>query len=160
MTGPSGLDDLPRDELSIRELPSPNQDDRPAGEPVDMLILHYTGMQTGQAALDRLDAVNPAINAVVDYRPAEVLARAAAHLGGALTPAEVDRLVTGPLMTRYAKGPEHAYSAGLRAQMLAQARAEHGAAIAAGMAWLERAAPSLNAPSTSAPAPAAPAERA
>ena len=54
MTGPSGLDDLPRDELSIRELPSPNQDDRPAGEPVDMLILHYTGMQTGQAALDRL----------------------------------------------------------------------------------------------------------
>jgi len=93
-------------------------------------------------------------------RPAEVLARAAAHLGGALTPAEVDRLVTGPLTTRYAKGPEHAYSAGLRAQMLAQARAEHGAAIAAGMAWLERAAPSLSAPSTSAPAPAAPAERA
>ena len=40
--------------LRLRETPSPNQDDRPAGEPVDMLILHYTGMQTGQAALDRL----------------------------------------------------------------------------------------------------------
>jgi N-acetylmuramoyl-L-alanine amidase len=34
------------------ELPSPNQDDRPG--PVDMLILHYTGMQSAQAALARL----------------------------------------------------------------------------------------------------------
>ena len=39
---------------AIRDLPSPNQDDRPAGTPVDMLILHYTGMQTAEAALDRL----------------------------------------------------------------------------------------------------------
>lgn len=40
--------------LSFRELPSPNQADRPAGMPIDMLILHYTGMQTAQAAIDRL----------------------------------------------------------------------------------------------------------
>jgi len=39
---------------AIRDLPSPNQDDRPAGVPVDVLVLHYTGMQTAQAALDRL----------------------------------------------------------------------------------------------------------
>ena len=39
---------------AIRDLPSPNQDDRPAGVPVDMLILHYTGMPTAAAALDRL----------------------------------------------------------------------------------------------------------
>ena len=39
---------------AIRDLPSPNQDNRPAGVPVDMLILHYTGMQTAEAALDRL----------------------------------------------------------------------------------------------------------
>jgi N-acetylmuramoyl-L-alanine amidase len=38
----------------IREAPSPNHDERPANEPVDMLILHYTGMQTAQAAIDRL----------------------------------------------------------------------------------------------------------
>jgi N-acetylmuramoyl-L-alanine amidase len=38
----------------VRDLPSPNQDDRPAGTPVDMLILHYTGMRTGQEAIDRL----------------------------------------------------------------------------------------------------------
>jgi len=38
----------------IREAPSPNQDERPAGEPVDILMLHYTGMKTGQEAIDRL----------------------------------------------------------------------------------------------------------
>ena len=31
---------------------SPNHDER--AEPVDMLILHYTGMKTAEAALDRL----------------------------------------------------------------------------------------------------------
>jgi N-acetylmuramoyl-L-alanine amidase len=38
--------------LPIVELPSSNHDER--GCPVDMLILHYTGMRTAQAALDRL----------------------------------------------------------------------------------------------------------
>jgi N-acetylmuramoyl-L-alanine amidase len=40
--------------LPIRELPSPNQDDRPGGCPVDMIILHYTGMRTAREAIDRL----------------------------------------------------------------------------------------------------------
>src|SRR4051794_32494054 len=40
--------------LRIREVPSPNQDDRPAGTPIDMLVLHYTGMRTGAAAIARL----------------------------------------------------------------------------------------------------------
>jgi len=40
--------------LRIRDLPSPNQDERPAGTPIDMLILHYTGMRTAQEAIDRL----------------------------------------------------------------------------------------------------------
>jgi N-acetylmuramoyl-L-alanine amidase len=39
---------------TIRDLPSPNQQDRPAKLPIDMLILHYTGMQTAQAAVNRL----------------------------------------------------------------------------------------------------------
>lgn len=38
----------------IQELPSPNWDARPQGTPIDTLILHYTGMQSAQAALDRL----------------------------------------------------------------------------------------------------------
>ncbi|MBK1661994.1 N-acetylmuramoyl-L-alanine amidase [Paracraurococcus ruber] len=35
-------------------MPSPNQDDRPPGLPVDMLILHYTGMRSGAEAVARL----------------------------------------------------------------------------------------------------------
>jgi N-acetylmuramoyl-L-alanine amidase len=42
-----------RPSLPIIELPSPNHDDR-GGVPVDMLILHYTGMKTAKDALDRL----------------------------------------------------------------------------------------------------------
>ncbi len=34
------------------ETPSPNQDDRPC--PIDMLVLHYTGMQSCKAAVERL----------------------------------------------------------------------------------------------------------
>ncbi len=38
----------------IRQAPSPNHDERPAGTPIDTLVLHYTGMQTGRAAIERL----------------------------------------------------------------------------------------------------------
>ncbi len=34
--------------------PSPNFDARPEGAPIDHLVLHYTGMQSAQAAIDRL----------------------------------------------------------------------------------------------------------
>ncbi len=34
--------------------PSPNIDERAGGRPPDMILLHYTGMQTGEAALARL----------------------------------------------------------------------------------------------------------
>ena len=40
--------------LPIRELPSPNQDDRPDNSPIDMVILHYTGMKTAREAVERL----------------------------------------------------------------------------------------------------------
>ena len=35
------------------DMPSPNQDDR-GGAAIDMLVLHYTGMKTAKAALERL----------------------------------------------------------------------------------------------------------
>ncbi|MBM3508512.1 MAG: N-acetylmuramoyl-L-alanine amidase [Alphaproteobacteria bacterium] len=38
----------------MRERPSPNFDLRPAGQAIDMLVLHYTGMPSAAAALDRL----------------------------------------------------------------------------------------------------------
>ncbi len=40
--------------LRLRDLPSPNHDARPAGTPIDTLVLHYTGMRSAQDALDRL----------------------------------------------------------------------------------------------------------
>lgn len=40
--------------LRLRERPSPNQDDRPAGARIDTLVLHYTGMRSAAEAIDRL----------------------------------------------------------------------------------------------------------
>jgi len=40
--------------LPILQSPSPNHDERPENQPVDILILHYTGMKTAQDAIDRL----------------------------------------------------------------------------------------------------------
>ena len=40
--------------MIVRDLPSPNHAARPAGMPIDMLVLHYTGMRSARAALDRL----------------------------------------------------------------------------------------------------------
>lgn len=45
------------------DLPSPNHDARPAGTPVDMLVLHYTGMPTGAAALARLRDASAKVSA-------------------------------------------------------------------------------------------------
>ena len=39
---------------SFVSAPSPNHDRRPADTPIDMLVVHYTGMATGDAARDRL----------------------------------------------------------------------------------------------------------
>lgn len=38
----------------IIDFSSPNHDARPDGMPIDMLVLHYTGMPSGDAAIDRL----------------------------------------------------------------------------------------------------------
>lgn len=38
----------------MSERPSPNRDERPDGVAIDMLVLHYTGMQSAEAALTRL----------------------------------------------------------------------------------------------------------
>ena len=43
-------------------VPSPNFDERHGGPP-DMILLHYTGMQTGEAALERLTAADSKVSA-------------------------------------------------------------------------------------------------
>lgn len=40
--------------MEILQSPSPNFDDRPGGREIDMLVLHYTGMKTGDEAFERL----------------------------------------------------------------------------------------------------------
>ena len=40
--------------LPIIDHPSPNHDARPDGQVVDILLLHYTGMESGEAALVRM----------------------------------------------------------------------------------------------------------
>jgi N-acetylmuramoyl-L-alanine amidase len=40
--------------MMIRDAPSPNHDERPPGDPIDMLVLHYTGMRTAEEAIGRL----------------------------------------------------------------------------------------------------------
>jgi N-acetylmuramoyl-L-alanine amidase len=46
---------FPPDSFIVSDIvPSPNLDERKDGRPPDMILLHYTGMQTGEAALARL----------------------------------------------------------------------------------------------------------
>ncbi len=51
------------------ERPSPNHDSRPAGRPVDILVLHYTGMATADEALARL--CDPTAKVSAHYTVAE-----------------------------------------------------------------------------------------
>jgi N-acetylmuramoyl-L-alanine amidase len=51
--------------IRLIECPSPNHDARPDGAAIDMLVLHYTGMQTADEALDRL--CNPAAKVSSHY---------------------------------------------------------------------------------------------
>ena len=70
--------------------------------------------------------------------PAAGLASALTHLGTDPAALDLAALVRGPLMQRYAKGPEHAYDAGLRRRVLEEAERTSGAEVRRGMAWLQR----------------------
>ncbi|SNS10425.1 hypothetical protein SAMN06295912_101362 [Sphingomonas laterariae] len=73
-------------------------------------------------------------------QPAEMLTVSAKHFGYVVENAQAETLVSGPIMSRYSKAPEHAYSPQLRHDVLAAARREQADEIARGLAWLERAA--------------------
>jgi len=49
--------------MDIKERPSPNRGARPADVAVDMVVLHYTGMQSAAAAIDRLCDPQAAVSA-------------------------------------------------------------------------------------------------
>ena len=40
--------------MRVRDAPSPNHDARPGGQPIDTLVLHYTGMRSAEEAITRL----------------------------------------------------------------------------------------------------------
>jgi len=44
-------------------VPSPNVDERAGGRRPDLILLHYTGMQTGEAALERLTSAESKVSA-------------------------------------------------------------------------------------------------
>jgi hypothetical protein len=69
-------------------------------------------------------------------QPAEQLGAAATFLGHELPSAEAEALATGPLMLRYSKAPEYEYTAGLRREVLADARRRFGRDIDAALAGL------------------------
>ena len=68
--------------------------------------------------------------------PVTGLTAVATFFGHALTPDAARTICAGPIMTRYSKAPEYAYSPGLRADVLAQSRAENRTSIRTAMAWL------------------------
>jgi N-acetylmuramoyl-L-alanine amidase len=55
---------FPPDSFIVSEVvPSPNLDERKDGRPPDMILMHYTGMQTGEAALARLTTAASKVSA-------------------------------------------------------------------------------------------------
>lgn len=68
--------------------------------------------------------------------PAETLGRIAAALDVAAPAEKISGAVSGPIMKRYSKAPEHDYDAGLRSEVIAQAQRDHSAEIRKGMDWL------------------------
>jgi N-acetylmuramoyl-L-alanine amidase len=55
--------------VRLRDAPSPNHDARPEGAPIDVLVLHYTGMPDEAAALARL--TDPAAEVSAHYLVSE-----------------------------------------------------------------------------------------
>jgi len=102
------------------------------------------GWLAEMAALQAAALTRPAQVCWMDFdaflrAPEHELARLFGALGARIEPQTLHTLVDGPLMTRYAKAPEHAYDAALRRQVHLLAEAEHGEEIRRGLTWLHRA---------------------
>lgn len=70
--------------------------------------------------------------------PASGLDAVLRALSVSLGTGQLEALARGEVMRRYSKGPEHAYDAQLRREVLASADYEHGTEIRRGMDWLGR----------------------
>jgi hypothetical protein len=68
--------------------------------------------------------------------PATGLATVFTALGLAPDPLAITAALSGPLLHRYSKAPEHAYDRALRRAVLESAELEHGGEVRAGARWL------------------------
>ena len=112
--------------------PSPNHGPRRDGAAIDMLILHYTGMLTGTAALDRLCDPKTEVSAhyVIDEDGTvwRLVAedRRAWHAGRAWWAGETDINSRSIGIELVNPGHEHGYSAFPEPQMAALIALSHG----------------------------------
>ncbi|MHB8285373.1 MAG: hypothetical protein ACYDD1_11930 [Caulobacteraceae bacterium] len=72
--------------------------------------------------------------------PRTALAAAFAHLGVVIDADAVQAIAASPILSRYSKAPDHAYSPEARREVLMQAEREHGVEVHQGVDWLRRAA--------------------
>jgi hypothetical protein len=75
--------------------------------------------------------------------PPTALADCFRHLGIDASANQLHQILAGPDMHTYSKAQQYGYDAQLRTDVLNQARAENGAEIRRGLAWLERETPML-----------------
>jgi hypothetical protein len=80
-------------------------------------------------------------DAMLDDMPA-ALAHLCGFFGFEASGERLRQIVSGPLMRRYSKALEYEYSPGLRRELLAEARRDHGPRIDSAIAMLEKAAAS------------------
>lgn len=138
-------------ENSVKELRllAPERTRRLATRDIVPTGLDATDAQLAAAAwLCEISALDVAADAVLADQPmwadfdallADMgggLARIAEHLGITATSAEIEAVVSGPLMQRYSKALEFDYSPAHRAQLLAEAGRKHRADIDAALAAL------------------------
>ncbi len=116
----------------MRDRPSPNHGPRRDGAAIDMLILHYTGMVTAEAALDRLCDLRTEVSAhyVIDEDGTvwSLVAedRRAWHAGRAWWAGESDINSRSIGIELVNPGHEHGYRAFPEAQMAALIALSHG----------------------------------
>ncbi len=66
------------------------------------------------------------------------IGRILGHFGLSVDARELERIGRSPVLTRYSKAPEYAYTPHVRAELLRESRLRNSDEIRKGMAWLER----------------------
>jgi hypothetical protein len=94
------------------------------------------------SALDDLSRRYPAETHWLEFdsflrEPAARLSEIFDAFGVRFEAAEIESILSGPIMRQYSKAPEHRYDSALRRAVLEAADWEHGAEIRKGVQWLE-----------------------